>query len=77
MTVLDASALLAFLFRETGHEQVAAALDSACLSTVNLSEVLGRFARDDVVERDLDRTGSRHQIGQRRGDRVDRIPIDR
>ena len=46
MTVLDASALLALLFRETGHEQVAAVLDGACLSAVNLAEVLGRFARD-------------------------------
>ena len=46
MIVLDASALLAFLFRETGHEMVAAVLDSGCLSTVNLAEVLGRFARD-------------------------------
>lgn len=46
MTVLDASALLAFLFREPGAEEVAAVLPEACLSTVNLAEVLGRFARD-------------------------------
>jgi len=46
MIVLDASALLAFLFRETGHEQVREALSDACISTVNLSETLGRFARD-------------------------------
>ncbi|MGY6554561.1 MAG: type II toxin-antitoxin system VapC family toxin [Wenzhouxiangella sp.] len=46
MTVIDASALLAYLFREPGHEQVAAVIDDCCLSTVNLSEVLGRFARD-------------------------------
>ena len=46
MIVLDASALLAFLFRETGHEQVREALGDACISTVNLSETLGRFARD-------------------------------
>ncbi len=46
MIVLDASALLAFLFRETGHEKVAAHLANSLLSTVNLSEVLGRFARD-------------------------------
>jgi len=43
---LDASALLAFLFRETGHEEVASHIDDCCLSTVNLSEVIGRFARD-------------------------------
>ena len=46
MIALDASALLAFLFRETGHEQVREALGDACISTVNLSETLGRLARD-------------------------------
>lgn len=46
MIALDASALLAFLFREPGHERVAEALGEACISAVNLSEVLGRFARD-------------------------------
>lgn len=44
--MLDASALLAFLFREPGHEYVVAVMDDCCISTVNLSEVLGRFARD-------------------------------
>jgi PIN domain nuclease of toxin-antitoxin system len=43
---LDASALLAFLFREAGHDAVARHIDRCCLSTVNLAEVLGRFARD-------------------------------
>lgn len=46
MIVLDASALLAFLFREAGHDRVATVLSRSCLSTVNLSEVLGRFTRD-------------------------------
>lgn len=46
MIALDASALLAFLFRETGHEQVVSFLNDSCLSTVNLSEVIGRFVRD-------------------------------
>lgn len=46
MIALDASALLAFLFREAGHERVVTALDACCMSTVNLAEVLGRFARD-------------------------------
>lgn len=46
MIVLDASALLAFLFREQGHEAVAPMLDRAAMSTVNLAEVLARFARD-------------------------------
>lgn len=46
MIALDASALLAFLFREPGHRMVAAVLDASCISAVNLAEVLGRFARD-------------------------------
>jgi ribonuclease VapC len=46
MIVLDASALLAFLFREPGHEKVAPLLDESLVSTVNLAEVLSRFARD-------------------------------
>jgi PIN domain nuclease of toxin-antitoxin system len=52
MIVLDASALLAFLFREVGQERVAEVVERSCLSAVNLCEVLGRFARDrhDPVE---------------------------
>ncbi len=47
MIALDASALLAFLFEEPGHEEVATAIRShAIMSSINLSEVLGRFARD-------------------------------
>ncbi len=46
MIALDASALLAFLYREKGADKVAAVADKACISAVNLSEVLGRFARD-------------------------------
>jgi PIN domain nuclease of toxin-antitoxin system len=45
---LDASALLAFLFSEEGHEHVAAHLTASCMSAVNLAEVLGRFARDGI-----------------------------
>jgi ribonuclease VapC len=48
MIVLDASALLAYLFRETGHEIVEQYIDDACISTVNLSEVAGRFIRDGI-----------------------------
>jgi ribonuclease VapC len=43
---LDASALLAFLFGETGHESVAEVIDQSGLSTVNLAEVISRFVRD-------------------------------
>jgi PIN domain nuclease of toxin-antitoxin system len=48
MIVLDASGLLAYLFRETGHELVGKYLEDACISTVNLSEVVGRFVRDGI-----------------------------
>ena len=46
MTALDASALLVLLFREPGHERVAAEIEGSCMCAVNLCEVLGRFARD-------------------------------
>ncbi len=46
MIALDASAYLAFLFRERGHERVRGVIESACLSAVNLSEVVGRFVQD-------------------------------
>lgn len=46
MIVLDASALLALLFREPGAERVAAKLAQAAISAVNLAEVLGRLVRD-------------------------------
>ncbi len=56
MIVLDASALLAFLFREEGSSRVAEVIAESCMSSVNLSEVIGRFVRDgqsavEVVER--------------------------
>lgn len=46
MIALDASAVLALLFQESGAERVAAVLEQSCLSTVNLAEVIARFARD-------------------------------
>ena len=46
MIALDASALLAMLFREKGQEHVAAVIDRSCISAVNVSEVIGRFVRD-------------------------------
>jgi ribonuclease VapC len=48
MIVLDASALLSYLFREAGHWIVEKYVESACISTVNLSEVAGRFTRDGM-----------------------------
>ncbi len=46
MIVLDASALLAFMFKESGYKSVAKVIEESCLSTVNLAEVIGRFTRD-------------------------------
>jgi ribonuclease VapC len=46
MIALDASAFLAFLFREKGHERVRDFLNEACLSAVSLAEVMGRFVMD-------------------------------
>jgi ribonuclease VapC len=43
---LDASAVLALLFGESGAERVAGLIGESCLSTVNLAEVIGRFVRD-------------------------------
>ena len=45
MTVLDASALLALLLKEPGHEVVAARLSGSLISAVNFSEVLSRLGR--------------------------------
>ncbi|HEX5416368.1 MAG TPA: type II toxin-antitoxin system VapC family toxin [Chloroflexota bacterium] len=43
--VLDASALLALLFKEPGHDSVARAIgDGASISTVNLSEVVAKLS---------------------------------
>ncbi len=46
--VLDASALLAYLFKETGHEIVAEHLEHSCISSVNMLEVATRFHRDGL-----------------------------
>jgi PIN domain nuclease of toxin-antitoxin system len=51
MVVLDASALLALLHGEPGSERVAAALETAAMSTVNWSEVLQKsLARSADIE---------------------------
>ena len=41
--LLDSSAVLAFLFAETGAEQVSAVLPGAAISSVNLSEVVAKM----------------------------------
>jgi ribonuclease VapC len=46
--VLDASALLALLLDEPGAARVTALLDDAAISAVNLSEVVGEYARRGI-----------------------------
>lgn len=54
-TVLDASALLAFVNREPGAERVTAVLGEAAISTVNFSEVVTKLAlRNRSPQRILD-----------------------
>jgi len=48
--VLDASALLALLNRELGHEEVARAVPDAAISAVNLSEVAAKLAEVSMPE---------------------------
>src|SRR5690242_4160280 len=43
--VLDASALIAFLFREPGMDRVRAALPDSVMSSVNLAEVIPTASR--------------------------------
>ncbi|MEP6601521.1 MAG: type II toxin-antitoxin system VapC family toxin [Nitrospirota bacterium] len=53
--VIDASALLALLFGETGHEMVDAALDHGVMNAVNLAEVASRLfflGADEQTTRD-------------------------
>lgn len=45
---LDASALLAVMLSEPGHEKVRAVIDSAYIHSVNLAEVLGKLIREGV-----------------------------
>ena len=42
--VLDASAILALLYEETGHDVVSAALHNAAISAINVAEVLSKLA---------------------------------
>jgi ribonuclease VapC len=53
MIVIDASALLAFLLREPGHETVAKRLNDARMSAVNFSEVLARMSREEIAPTEL------------------------
>jgi PIN domain nuclease of toxin-antitoxin system len=48
--VLDASAVLALLYREPGHDTVARLLDGAVISSVNWSETLASLTRRGLVD---------------------------
>ena len=68
-TVLDASALLAMLQGERGGETVSAVLDNSAITTVNLAEVVGFYARRGAGEPEVRRLlGSlpteRHQFDE-------------
>lgn len=57
MIVLDASAVIAVLLEEPGARQVEDVLDDALISTVNLAEVVARFAGQrptDIVRATVD-----------------------
>jgi PIN domain nuclease of toxin-antitoxin system len=51
--VLDASALLALLNREPGHEEVARTIPDAAISAVNLSEVAAKLAESGMPEESI------------------------
>ena len=53
--VLDASALLALLLDEPGAGRVTALLDDAAISAVNLSEVVGQYARRGIAVSEIRR----------------------
>jgi ribonuclease VapC len=45
---LDASALLAVMLNEPGHEKVRAVIDRACIHSVSIAEVVGKLVREGV-----------------------------
>lgn len=60
--VADASAVLAMLDGEAGHELVAAALPSTVMSTVNLAEVVTSLINKGVPAADARRTAESLEI---------------
>ncbi len=53
MTVLDASAVLALIHNEPGHDVVAMEIDGAVLGAANLAEVVGKLVDAEVDVRRL------------------------
>ena len=62
MIALDASALLAWLFREPSWEVVDGHLAGAALSCVNLAEVLSRLRRDGLSAVPLQEALENHPV---------------
>lgn len=60
--VADASAILAMLGREPGHERVAAALSSAVMSAVNLAEVVSSLINKGIPAADARGTAESLEI---------------
>lgn len=54
MAVLDASAVLALLNSEPGAAKVAAALNGASISAVNLAEVAAKLSDYGMAQRDIE-----------------------
>ncbi len=52
MIVIDASALLALLLKEAGHEKITERLNGSLISSVNFSEVLARLLRQQIAPRE-------------------------
>ena len=51
--VLDASAMLAFLQHEQGHDRVAEVLDRAKISSVNAAEVYSKLSDTGLARQDI------------------------
>ena len=67
--VADASAILAMLDREPGHERVAAALPATVMSTVNLAEIVTSLINKGIPAADARRTTESLEI--------ETVPLDR
>jgi len=78
-TVLDASALLAMLRGERGGETVSAVLDNSAITTVNLAEVIGFYARRGAGDAEIRRLlvslpTQRHQFDEEAAYAVGLLP---
>ncbi len=67
--VADASAILAMLDREPGHQRVEAALPATVMSTVNLAEIVTSLINKGIPATDARRTTESLEI--------ETVPLDR